>query len=99
MAFLAVWLIWPALYVFAQSISLLGDVFNGALPLPTRIAIKVIQWNSLFLPSVVGTAILVVISRLAKSSDDRGFLCHLLTLSAFVLTILTMACFATFLRT
>ena len=92
-ALIAVWVIWPALWLAETAAFARISELNGSLPLPLRWTMVVVASNAYCVPSLVGTAILVAIARLSKNQDLLRFGCHILTLAAFVFVVIVMAGF------
>ena len=89
-ALLSVWLMWPAFYLAARAIIPILSEFGANLPLPTRLALEVLQANRLCIPSLVGTAAVVLAGRLSPTPDINRFLCHLITFASFAFTLATV---------
>jgi hypothetical protein len=98
LALMAVWLIWPALHFTAWAVLPVLAQLGASLPLLTRLAFQVLQANRLCVPSLVGTAAIGLVGRLAPSPEVKRFALHLITLSAFAFTVVTMLAFLTVVR-
>jgi hypothetical protein len=92
-ALTAVWMIWPALQLTRLAIWPLFAQCLMSFPLPTRIAIEIVQANGICLPSLIGTVLVVLAARFAPTAQAKCRLCHLITFAAFAFTVSTMLAF------
>lgn len=86
----AVWLMWPALNLTVWMMLRLISEIDMFVALPARLAIQMSEWNRLCIPSAIGTACIVVVTRFAPNPDVKRLLYHFVTLVAFLFTSAVM---------
>lgn len=97
-ALVAVWLVWPSLHLTGWAVLPLLSQLGVSLPAHTRLGIHLLMANRLCVPSLVGTAAIVLVSRFAPTPEVKRFILHLITLLAFGFTVMTILAFLTVVR-
>ena len=91
-ALAAVWLIWATLkYIGTALLGVMGE-YGATLPLPTRLGIIVLSSNAYCLPSLIGTLIIIAISRARLANDRKQLGLHYMTLASFAFTVIVLLC-------
>lgn len=90
LALLSVWLIYPAIWGLNVAFSAREVAHTGPLPMVAHIAVRFGPLVEHFVPSMFGTVLLLCILCSSKSDSTRIFLFHLVTIVAFVFTVLLM---------
>ena len=87
---LSVWLIYPAIWGlhWACAPSQMDNI--GPLPFVSQHAIRCAILVEHYVPSLLGTVLIVGIFRFIKSESTRVFIFHFLTVVAFLFTIIMM---------
>ena len=84
LAVISVWLIWPILAFVGVGIGeSVGDL-STHLPQSVTIAVRMLNFNAMLLPTAAGLAALVMTSRAPISNISHARICHAISVCAYI---------------